>query len=127
MAVVAVAAFPPMLRLATGVVEVTVNGAVPVDTFDTSTGEVMLPPVKVKLVPVATPKAGVVRVGLVSVLFVNVSVPVKVASVPVFGSVTIPPEAVGFALIVVVPLVLPATTNLPTSPAAPKVLTPLKV
>ena len=83
-----------MLRLATGVVEVTVNGAVPVDTFDTSTGEVMLPPVKVKLVPVATPKAGVVRVGLVSVLFVNVSIPANVARVPpAAGKIAVPDAA----------------------------------
>ena len=35
------------------------------------------------------PSAGVVSVGLVSVLFVNVSLPAKVASVPVVGSVTL--------------------------------------
>ena len=51
---VAVAAFPPMLKFATGVVDATVNGAVPVATFDTITGAVKLP-VVVRLVPVATP------------------------------------------------------------------------
>ena len=35
------------------------------------------------------PSAGVVSVGEVSVLFVNVSVPAKVASVPVVGKVTL--------------------------------------
>jgi len=59
---VAVAALPPMLKFATGVVDATVNGAVPVATFDTITGAVKLP-VVVRLVPVATPITGVIRVG----------------------------------------------------------------
>jgi len=59
---VAVAAFPPILKFATGVVDATVNGAVPVATFDTITGAVKLP-VVVRLVPVATPITGVTRVG----------------------------------------------------------------
>ena len=62
-AVVAVAAFPPMLRLATGVVEVTVNGAVPRATVETTTGALKFP-VVVRLVPVATPIFGVTRVGV---------------------------------------------------------------
>jgi hypothetical protein len=49
-----------MLRFAT-VVDDTVNGAVPVATFDTITGAVKLP-VVVRLVPVATPITGVTRV-----------------------------------------------------------------
>ena len=60
---VAVAAFPPMLRLATGVVEVTVNGAVPMATVETTTGALRFPEV-VRLVPVATPIFGVTRVGV---------------------------------------------------------------
>ena len=39
-AIVAVAAFPPMLKLATGVVLVTVNGAVPIATVDVKVGAV---------------------------------------------------------------------------------------
>ena len=60
---VAVAAFPPILRFATGVVEVTVKGAVPIATFDTITGAVKLP-VVVRLVPVAAPIFGVTSVGV---------------------------------------------------------------
>jgi len=71
---VAVAAFPPILRFATGVVEATVNGAVPVATFDTITGAVKLPDV-VKLVPVATPMTGVISVGEV---FITKVLPVPV-------------------------------------------------
>ena len=59
---VAVAALPPMLKFATGVVDTTVNGAVPVATFDTKTGAVKLP-VVVRLVPVAAPITGVTKVG----------------------------------------------------------------
>ena len=59
---VAVAAFPPMLRFATGVVEATVNGAVPVATVDSSVSPVTLA-VAVRLVPVATPIFGVINVG----------------------------------------------------------------
>ncbi len=71
---VAVAAFPPILRFATGVVEATVNGAVPVATFEMITGAVRLPDV-VKLVPVATPITGVTRVGEV---FITKVLPVPV-------------------------------------------------
>jgi len=60
--VVTDAAVPPILRLATGVVEVTVNGAVPVATVDISTGAVKLP-VVVRLVPVAAPILGVTKAG----------------------------------------------------------------
>jgi hypothetical protein len=41
------------------------------------------------VVAVATPSVGVVNVGDVSVLFVNVSLPASVASVPVVGRVTV--------------------------------------
>jgi hypothetical protein len=41
----------------------------------------------VKVAELGVPNAGVVKVGLVSVLFVNVSAPVSVASVPVLGNV----------------------------------------
>ena len=71
---VAVAAFPPILRFVTGVVEVTVNGAVPMATFDTITGAVKLP-VVVKLVPVAAPIFGVTSVGEV---FITKVLPVPV-------------------------------------------------
>ena len=62
----AVAAFPPILKLATGVVEVTVKGAVPLATVDTRTGALKFPEV-VKLVPVATPMFGVTRLGEVAI------------------------------------------------------------
>jgi hypothetical protein len=60
--VVTDAAVPPMLRFATGVVDATVNGAVPVATFDTITGAVKLL-VVVRLVPVAAPIFGVIKAG----------------------------------------------------------------
>ena len=41
------------------------------------------------VVAVATPSVGVVKVGAVNVLFVNVSVPANVANVPVIGKVTL--------------------------------------
>ena len=59
--VVAVAAFPPILRFATGVVELTINGAVPVATVEVNE------PVTFKLVPVAAPNAGATKVLLLSV------------------------------------------------------------
>jgi hypothetical protein len=59
------------------------------------------------LVAVATPNDGVVRVGLVKVLFVRVSVPARVAKVPEVGRVTVPVPAVAAALSVVVPEVAP--------------------
>jgi hypothetical protein len=71
------------------------------------------------------PRAGVVRVADVRVLLVKVSVPSKVARVPVIGSVTVPDPAVAFALRIVVPEVEPAITSLPTLPAAPKVFAPV--
>ncbi len=127
---VAVAAFPPMLKFATGVVEVTVNGAVPVPTVDTRVEPVKLP-VAVRLVPVATPKTGVTRVGevkvpvvtvgFVSSLFVKISFPVKVTRVPPAGGSITVPEAAGEASITVVPLTEPATTKLPALPTSPKV------
>jgi len=69
MAVVAVTALPPMLKLATGVVEVTTKGAVPVATVEVNC------PLTLKLVPVAVPITGVTRVG---VLFITNVVPVPV-------------------------------------------------
>jgi hypothetical protein len=75
----------------------------------------------------ATPIVGVVKVGDVSVLLVKVSVPSKVARIPVVGSVTVPVPAVALAFRMVVPLVLPARISLPTLPAAPKVFAPVTV
>ena len=93
---VAVAAFPPILKFGTGVVDATVNGAVPVATFDTITGAVKLP-VVVRLVPVATPITGVTRVGEVFIT--------KVLPVPVWDAtlVALPTEVIGpvkFAFVV---------------------------
>jgi hypothetical protein len=69
-------------------------------------------PVQFVNVPLAgVPRAGVVSVGEVSVLFVNVSVPARVTSVPVVGRTTVPEPAVAFALSVVVPLVDPERIN----------------
>ena len=71
-------------------------------------------PVQFVRVPLeGVPNAGVVSVGLVSVLFVSVSVPAKVASVPVVGSVTVPDPAVALAFRIVVPLDDPARTSFP--------------
>src|ERR1017187_6613729 len=70
-AVVAVAALPPILKLATGVVEVTTRGAVPVAMVEVNC------PVTLKLVPVAAPITGVTRVGEVA----NTATPVPVSSV----------------------------------------------
>ena len=94
-----------------------------------------VPAVKFAAVPVTlvitpdagVPRAGVVKVGEVSVLLVKVSVPSKVARVPVVGSVTVPEPAVALAFRMVVPLVLPARISLPTLPAAPKVFAPVTV
>jgi len=61
---VAVAALPPILKFGTGVVEVTLNGGVPVPIVDTRTSPVILP-VVVRLVPVAAPIFGVVNAGLI--------------------------------------------------------------
>ena len=70
-AVVAVAAFPPILKLATGVVEVTTNGAVPMATVEVSGPETD------KLVPVAAPIFGIVSIGEAD----NTTFPVPVAVV----------------------------------------------
>ena len=60
----AAAAVPPMLKFGTGVVDVTVNGGVPVATVDISwVPETVL--VALREVADATPKTGVVKVGLV--------------------------------------------------------------
>jgi hypothetical protein len=68
--VVTVAAFPPILKLATGVVDVTTNGAVPVATVEVNC------PVTLKLVPVAAPITGVTKVGDVA----RTATPVPVSS-----------------------------------------------
>jgi hypothetical protein len=60
---VAVAAFPPMLKLATGVVELTTKGAAPVAMVEVNCPETL------KLVPVATPILGVTKVGEASGAF----------------------------------------------------------
>jgi hypothetical protein len=94
--VVTDAAVPPMLRFATGVVDATVNGAVPVATFDTITGAVKLP-VVVRLVPVAAPIIGVTNVGEV---FITNTLPVPVWDAT---EVAFPTEVIGpvkFALVV---------------------------
>jgi hypothetical protein len=65
------------------VVEVTVNGDVPVDTVDTNTEPVILP-VVVRLVPVAAPMFGVIKAGLIE----NTKEPVPVGSV-----ITVPSSA----------------------------------
>ena len=67
----AVAAFPPILKLATGVVEVTTKGAVPMATVEVNWPETL------KLVPVAAPITGVTKVGEVA----NTTEPVPVSSV----------------------------------------------
>ena len=94
--VVTDAAVPPILKLATGVVEATVNGAVPVATVDTCTGAVKLP-VVVRLVPVAAPIFGVTRAGEVFIT--------KVLPVPVWDAtlVALPTDVIGpvkFAFVV---------------------------
>jgi hypothetical protein len=63
-----------MLKFATGVVDATVKGAVPVATVDTSTGALKLP-VVVRLVPVAAPIFGVTKAGDV---FITKVLPVPV-------------------------------------------------
>ena len=73
-------------------------------------------------VAVATPMFGVVNV-----LFVKVSVPVRVARVPPAGKITVP-EATALASNMVEPLVEPARISLPTAPPiVPKVLAPVTV
>lgn len=85
-------------------------------------------PVQFVNVPLAgVPSAGVVSVGLVSVLLVKVSVPARVARVPVVGSVTVPDPAVAAASIIVDPEVDPATASFPTAPADPNVFFPVTV
>lgn len=112
---VAVAAFPPILRLATGVVEVTVNGAVPVAIVDTTTGALKFP-VVVRLVPVAAPMFGVTRLGEAAIT--------KVLPVPVCDDtlVALPTEVIGpvrLAFVLTVPAVNPA--------AVPVIFVPTKV
>lgn len=90
-------------RLATCVVEETTSGAVPVDTVEVSCPDTL------KLVPVAAPITGVVRVGLACMTNVD-PVPVCEAT-----EVALPTEVIGpvrFALVVTVPafpLTLPVT------------------
>jgi hypothetical protein len=62
----------------------------------------------VKVALDGVPKFGVVKIGLVNVLFVNVSVPASVASVPVEpGSVMIVVPAIAGATTLAVPEVEP--------------------
>lgn len=85
-------------------------------------------PVQFVNVPLdGVPNTGVVSVGLVSVLFVNVSVPARVASVPVVGRTTVPDPAVAAASMMVDPEVEPATASFPTAPAEPNVFFPVTV
>ena len=73
-------------------------------------------PVALVSVPLdGVPSAGVVRVGDVSVLLVSVSVPARVASVPVVGSVTVV-SAVAVRL-TSYPLVIDADTDLALVPS----------
>ena len=90
---VAVNALPPILKLLTGVVEVTEKGAIPVAWLETSCPE------SIKLVPVATPIVGLIKTGLVSITNL-LPVPVCEATV-----VVLPKEVIGpfkFALVVTV-------------------------
>jgi hypothetical protein len=86
---VAVAALPPIFRFATGVVDVTVNGAVPVATVEIKTGAEIFP-VVVRLVPVAAPIFGVINVGDVSMTNF-VPVPVCDATEVAFPTLVIGP------------------------------------
>jgi hypothetical protein len=86
---VAVAALPPIFRFATGVVDVTVNGAVPVATVEIKTGAEIFP-VVVRLVPVAAPIFGVINVGDVSMTNF-VPVPVCDATAVAFPTLVIGP------------------------------------
>ena len=75
-------------------------------------------------VPVATPKVGVVSIGLVSVLFVRVSVPANVANVPVVGKVTfvVPVRVLVYAKLPEPVTVIAALFDTPVPPlAAPRV------
>ena len=58
---VTVAAFPPIFKFATGVVDVTTRGAVPIAAVEVNC------PVTLRLVPVAAPKTGVTKVGETSI------------------------------------------------------------
>ena len=92
--VVTVAALPPILKLATGVVEVTINGAVPVATVEVNE------PVRLRLVPVAAPITGVTRVGEVFITKV-LPVPVCEATLVVLPTLVIGP--VRLALVALFP------------------------
>ena len=98
-AIVAVAAFPPIFKLATGVVEVTISGGVPVATVEVNDL------VTLRLVPVAAPITGVTRVGEVSITNLE-PVPVCKATEVAFPILVIGP--VKFALVVTLPVVNPA-------------------
>ena len=111
--VVTVAAFPPIFKLATGVVEVTISGEVPVATVEVND------PVKLRLVPVAAPITGVTRVGEVSITNLE-PVPVCEATEVVFPTLVIGPAK--FALVVVV---IPVNWEpLPANPVAVKTPVP---
>ena len=77
------AAFPPILKLATGVVEVITKGAIPVATVEVNCPETL------KLVPVASPKTGVIKVG--EVASTTLPFPVEVVvPVPPFVTFSVP-------------------------------------
>jgi hypothetical protein len=101
---VAVAALPPILKLATGVVDVTIIGAVPSAIVEVN----WVPdkaPVVVSDVPVAAPILGVTNVG--DAFITNVfPVPVWDAILVAFPTLVIGP--VRLALVVTVPAVNPA-------------------
>ena len=96
----AVAAFPPILKFATGVVEVTNSGAVPVATVEII--EPYVDNVLPDTAPVATTEAGVIAPRVK----VMVGVVVAVATDP------LTPLAVTTDVVVTVPL-LPAAVNVP--------------
>jgi hypothetical protein len=67
-------------------------------------------------------------VALVRTLFVRVSAPANVASVPVVGNTTVPEPAVAAAFNIVEPLVEPARISFPTAPhIVPNVFAPVTV
>ena len=83
--VVTVPALPPILKLVTGVVDVTTKGAVPVATVEVNE------PVRLRLVPVAAPITGVTNVGEVFITKV-LPVPVCEATLVVLPELVIGPD-----------------------------------
>jgi len=95
---VAVAAFPPILRLATGVVEVTTSGAVPSAIVEITWLPVTFP-VNARDVPVAAPMFGVTSVGDV---FITNVLPVPVCDATDVALPTLVIGPVRLALVVTV-------------------------